>query len=307
MELLYEIELKLRKNARLRYLWMCISKLVLDLIYATYLRSSYRFRSELGIIENNYGHKNVVVSLTTFPQRIKTAAICIETIMRQQYKPNQIILWLSKEQFKDKSQLPKHISNLVKRGLTIKYCDDLRSHKKYFYAMQQMPNSIIITLDDDVYYPNYTVKKLIDTYLKNEDCIICNNAKRINFVDGRIREYQSWKMLDGDEQVKGYDLLPIGVSGVLYPPNSLNDKLFDKKFIKENCIHTDDLWLKTMSLMNNTNVIYNGRYPILITINSSQKSSLSAINCEYRNDDELANIMDTYGDAYIKLMRKEKK
>ena len=60
-----------------------------------------------------------------------------------------VILWLSKEQFPDRSFIPNSLLSLEKRGLIIELCEgDLRSHKKYYYALRQYPNDIIITIDD---------------------------------------------------------------------------------------------------------------------------------------------------------------
>ena len=43
--------------------------------------------------------EEVIVSLTTFPARISTVWITIETIFRQEVMPDRIVLWLAKEQF----------------------------------------------------------------------------------------------------------------------------------------------------------------------------------------------------------------
>ena len=40
-----------------------------------------------------------------------------------------------------------------KRGLTIRFCEDLKAHKKYYYAFKEYPDDIVITVDDDVIYP----------------------------------------------------------------------------------------------------------------------------------------------------------
>ena len=77
-----------------------------------------------------------------------------------------MILWLAKSQFDDISVLPQKLVNLQKRGLTIRFCDDLRSHKKYFYVMQEHPEDIIVLADDDMFYPSDTLRKLIKMHKK---------------------------------------------------------------------------------------------------------------------------------------------
>ena len=70
-----------------------------------------------------------IVSVTTFPARINDVWISLDILLRQTVKPDEVILWLAEEQFPDK-KLPQNLLNLQERGLTIRYCHDLRSHKK---------------------------------------------------------------------------------------------------------------------------------------------------------------------------------
>ena len=74
----------------------------------------------------------IIISLTSFPKRIDIVWITIESILRQSQKPDEIILWLAEEQFQGIDSLPKSLLELMERGLTIRFCDDLRSHKKYY-------------------------------------------------------------------------------------------------------------------------------------------------------------------------------
>lgn len=89
-------------------------------------------------------------------------------------KPDEIILWLAEEQFNGIDSLPKALLEQQKRGLTIRFCDDLRSHKKYYYTMQEYPRDIVILVDDDMFYPKDTIKKLWKLHKKypNDICSI---------------------------------------------------------------------------------------------------------------------------------------
>ena len=84
----------------------------------------------------------IIVSLTTYPARIKTVWMTIACLLNQDYKNMRVILWLSKEQFHDLSGLPSYLQKLQKKGLVIKFKeDDLRSHKKYYYAFSEYPQN----------------------------------------------------------------------------------------------------------------------------------------------------------------------
>ena len=58
----------------------------------------------------------VVVSMTSYPARIESAWIAIESILRQSVTPERFVLVLSKEEFPNK-KLPRRISKLRGRGL----------------------------------------------------------------------------------------------------------------------------------------------------------------------------------------------
>jgi Glycosyl transferase family 2 len=242
--------------------------------------------------------KKVIVSMTSFPGRINTVWITLESLLRQSYKPDKIILWLSEEQFDGYKSLPKSLLRLQKKGITIRFCeDDLRSHKKYYYAFKEYPNEIIVTVDDDVIYPSDTLKTLVELHEIYPNCICCHRAHKIKLnSDDTIASYKEWIQNPKDFTGPSKLLCPTGVSGVLYPPGSVNTEVFNKNSIKNLCLFADDLWLKVMSLLNNTKVIKSSKYPTeFITVNSSQEYSLSKYNVEKnKNDSQLKAILSQY-------------
>ena len=134
---------------------------------------------ESGINNTNPRTPKIILSLTTFPDRINSVSKTIKTLLNQTLKPDKVILWLASEQFPKKEQeLPKDLLELKNFGLDIKWCEDIKSYKKLIPSLIEFPNDIIITFDDDIYYPFDTVEKLYNSYLKNPDCIHTNRAKR---------------------------------------------------------------------------------------------------------------------------------
>lgn len=239
----------------------------------------------------------VIVSITTYPAREKQFLISLETVMRQTYKPDRIIVWLAEEQYPDKERVRTVYKKFIERGVEIKFCDDLRSHKKYYYAALENPDAVIITLDDDVYYPRNTIKRLISRYDGTEGTIISNIAKYIAVKDGTIQPYVCWEKVERPYTEHDALICPIGVGGVLYSPHSLNHNVFNKEDIRSLCIHTDDLWLNAMGRLNHSKIICIGDFPTLITVKGSQKTSLGIDNA-LRNDYELANIIRKYPDSF---------
>ena len=111
--------------------------------------------------------KKIIVSFTTYPKRISSAHKIVENMLSQSLKAEKILLYLAEEQFPNKEKdLPKELTELQGQGaVEIKWCDDLRSHKKYFYAMQEYPENLIVTVDDDLVYPVDMLQSLYYSYL----------------------------------------------------------------------------------------------------------------------------------------------
>jgi hypothetical protein len=255
-------------------------------------------------LNKSYGckriEKKVIVSLTSFPARINTVWIIIETLLRQTCKPEMIILWLAESQFPSLENLPKSLLNLQRYGLTIKFCDDLRSHKKYFYTMKNYPEYIIITVDDDTFYPEDLVENLMLAHKKYPNTICCNFGHVITTKEGTIEPYSKWNSgVDGYNQPSDY-LVPIGCEGVLYPPGSLMKDAFDKGKILELCPLADDLWLKSMASLKGVKAVRAN--PISIpyaNLMAAGKSSLSKINViQNMNDMQLNNIIKRYPELH---------
>ena len=115
----------------------------------------------------------------------------------------------------------------------------------------------VIIVDDDMVYDRDICKYLIESYKKWPNCVSCTRANLMSFNQaGQLRSYAAWPMnyrvlLD----VPSFQLLPTGVGGVLYPPNSLPVETFDIERIKNECIDGDDLWLKFMTVKNGVKAV----------------------------------------------------
>ena len=141
-----------------------------------------------------------------------------------------LILWLAKEQFPNKEEeLPDELLKLKDFGLAIKWCNDIRSYKKLIPALKEFPDDIVITFDDDVYYPFDTVEKLYNSYLEYPKCIHANRVRRFFIKNNEIMS----KTAADIYWVKFNDCSFLnkitGCGGVLYPPHSLCDKVLNEE------------------------------------------------------------------------------
>ena len=237
--------------------------------------------------------QKIIVSLTSFPGRIDTLWITIESILRQTVKPDKILLWLADSQFDGLESLPESLLSLQQRGLTIRFCDDLRSHKKYFYTMQEYPNDLVVLLDDDILYPFDTIEKLMMLHRKYPADICTITAQVI--VPGKLPS--QWRNPMLAEKLEHSDKLQIfSGSGSLYPPQAVHKDAFDKKKMQAVCPYADDLWLTYMAQRNTTKIT--ALYPwkaFPITIYGTSQESLWKINAaQGQNDIQWNNLLNLY-------------
>lgn len=251
-----------------------------------------------------------IVSLTSFPPRIERLWMVIETLLRQSVRPEKLILWLSQEQFQSVSILPKNLQRLQKIGLEIRLCDELLSHKKYFYSMLEYPEYNVITVDDDTFYPENLVETLLECSNKNPGTVCCYLAHEITFEAGSIGNYEDW-ICGMKTKILGPSnaLVPIGCEGIFYPSGALDVQCFDRQEIKELCPYADDLWLKAMSVLKNIPVarVRQKSFPFANMVYNffGLKASLSKLNNDMNmNNIQLAAIIAEYPDliAHLKKM-----
>jgi hypothetical protein len=282
---IHQIKLKMKKNKPLLY----------NEMMSKYYKCTSPFKGR-GISSQAKIDNDVIITLTSIPSRIDKIWLCIESLLRQSYKPNKIILWLSTEEFQNR-ELPKSLIKQQKRGLEIRFCENYKSHKKYYYTMKEYPQSIIVTVDDDIFYGKNMLKELVMTHIKNPKYIVCHRAHRITFEDnGKIKPYREWDWKSPGFMGPSHLLLQVGCSGVLYPPKSLHEAVFlSNKFMKL-CPKGDDLWLKVMGMLNGTKIIKVRPDSTTYTeINGTQEDSLWLYNVNQGgNDEQFKNLITEF-------------
>ena len=247
-----------------------------------------------GIAPNNRGAE-VIISLTSYPKRFDYLYLCLKSLLYQTVKPNKIILWLGDDSRPE--DLPSEVLNLKNYGVDIEFVNEnIRSHKKYYYAMEKYPDSIIITVDDDSIYSPFIVESLLKCHKKYPDSVCARRTRIIPFESTKMMNYSSWYNVDSGSYQKGMHVFAVGVGGVLYPPHCLNSEVFNKEKFKDICMNADDIWLKFMEVLNGTEVaVTKCLWSHPITINKNDNTGLQFSNrCENRNDVYFKNMINEY-------------
>ena len=258
----------------------------------------------LAVSQDNYSFlPKIIVSLTTYPKRISTVYKVIACLFKQTYKPDRILLWLSENQFRNKEKdIPWELKEYVDKGLEIRFCeDDMRSHKKYLYAMKEFPDDIVITVDDDLLYPNNMVEMLVKSYLEYPNAVSAMRAHLMTIErHGEISLYDEWiKEYPHIVNTPCMQLLATSGAGTLFPPHSLDEQVFNAEAIKRTAFNADDLWLKIMQVIKGTPVVLVQKQQTLHYIEGTQDQTLYQTNIT-ENDNQLENILSfCYGELGI--------
>ncbi len=281
-------------KGKMRSLCWHILKGILN-IWAPFYYSKSKIRP--GKSSKEYLDGDVIISLTTFPKRIKTLPLVLESLFRQTVKPTRIVLWLAEEQFPDKNAIKIFLKRYIDLGLEIRFCDDLRAHKKYYYAMKEYPDAYIVTFDDDIFCPENMLEKLLLTYKEHPHCIVTQRAHEMRFdTSGKLLPYGKWNYLAKGCIGPSRYLCATGGAGCLYFPGALVEETFDKEKIKSLCLGADDIWLKCMSFLKGTKIVLTGiNNPEIIDVRDNKKNGLAKQNVEMdMNDVQLLAVTEHY-------------
>lgn len=243
--------------------------------------------------------QKLIASLTSYPARIDKIWIAIESIFHQTVKPDKIILWLADSQFPNKmNDLPQNLTELCSRGLEIRFCKDYKSHKKYYYAMKEFPKDIVILFDDDIIYPSDTIRKLLKYHRKYPDSVIGIST----FMPSpKISSMPSQWVADESRKAMAPMVTNQVFSGAgsLWPPNSLDKRVFDVETFMLIAPYADDLWLYIMMLLNDTKACRSKRYVTFPhEIIGTQEHSLFQINGVIggnQNNKQWSGLLRVYG------------
>ncbi|MDR2412565.1 MAG: hypothetical protein LBD66_03090 [Holosporales bacterium] len=249
--LIHEVSVSLLNKGAL-FWHCCVLRLDLEEI-----RKKSRLLQEKGIQIPQRKTPRLIVSFTSFPDRIQEVFAVAYSLLTQSLKPDIVLLWLAEEEFPHKEQdLPEDLLRLCPLGLSICWCENLLSYKKLIPALKQYPEDIIVTADDDIFYPPDWLAPLYTAYLNDPTCIQAHAAFIACNHEGEILPLSARKLLLWFERTtpSAYHHCPIGGPGILYPPHSLHADVVHAEVFLEKCPANDDEWFWAMAIRQRTKI-----------------------------------------------------
>ncbi len=134
--------------------------------------------------------RQVIVSMTSFPEAIQYAVKAIHSILKGSVLPDKLILYLTFSQFPE-NKIPKKLKLLSENNPIFEirnYDRDIRSYRKLIPALIDFPEAIIITVDDDVKYHKHMLRDLLNFHSVMPNAVVAHRVKRIKLG----KPYRCW-------------------------------------------------------------------------------------------------------------------
>lgn len=209
-------------------------------------------------MNQNIDKQHVIVSMTSFPAAIPYAAKAIQSILNGSVIPDKLVLYLTFSQFGGNG-IPNELTDMADKNPIFEirnYDIDIRSYRKLIPALQDFPDAVIVTVDDDVAYHKNMLRDLLQLHEQVPDAVLAHRAKRIK----PGKPYRKWSKYRWYNFVfkkihSGFTNIQTGVGGVLYPPHCLKHEMLDVELFTKIAPTTDDIWFWAAAVANGTPII----------------------------------------------------
>lgn len=195
--------------------------------------------------------KSFILSMTSYPPRFNNLLDCLLNLNEQTVHPEKLVLNIA---FDDIDFLPIELQTLqLEFPIEVNLTEDIGPGKKLIPTLTKYPNSVIVTIDDDIRYRPELLQTLLEESSANPTAIICSRAHEPSFADGFPNPYIAWQF--EVENIINRLCCPTSGAGVLFPPLSLHKDVLDIHQYKSMSFSTDDLWYWVHAIKNRTRII----------------------------------------------------
>ena len=202
------------------------------------------------------GKGELIVSLTTHGKRIHVVHRAIESIFQQSVQVSRVVLYLSDKEYVRAEQLPIALQCQMKRGLEVRFVKDQGPYTKLLPALREYSDANIITIDDDILYSVNMIERLLKAHDEFPDSICALATPVLEWEDGnKLKSFYQLEYEYPECPKQSVMYVAEGFGGVLYPPHSLPDEVFNSSVFSRLAPTADDLWFKAMGLLKGTGVV----------------------------------------------------
>ena len=243
---------------------------------------------------------NFVVSFTTIPSRLKFVPEIIDKIKKQTFQPTKI--YVSIPHFSIRKNTEYLIPNNwnFDDNIIIVRCDDYGPGTKLLGCIPYIsdPETMIITIDDDITYDDSTFEILVKHGVKYPNSAICVEGLTKNVTSG------SGSICKNKDIQEVYGIR--GFGGVLYRRKFITDDMinyFEDLYIDYSCFVSDDLTISKWLRLQNINMIqicdYDNNIRVFSEIDKIDALHRENRNNDYENCEKNLTLLDDKSDPYF--------
>lgn len=194
--------------------------------------------------------QDFVVSFTSFPARLSSLHLVVQSLVEQTCPPREIRLWLGQDEVPNRSWLPRQLLQFEDRGLKVHFARrTFHQYDKFMHSGDADRELPFVIVDDDVIYPPDAMEQLLRMHREFPHAVIANRCHLLPVrAGGTIGPYQEWQR---EVQFLRPSLraFPTGAGGVLYPPGFIfAPSVRDARAALAHAPYADDVWLKVNAL-----------------------------------------------------------
>ena len=290
-----------------------IYKLTIKVIISTYILN---MQAKYPVHITN---DTIIVSMTSWPQRITLVAPALYSIYNHTLPQNAIhlVLVLAIPEFPHKElDLPIVLQKMIQAGIVeLIWCDEnWFSHKKLMPTLFKYPNNPILCCDDDVIRPHGWLECFYKDHLRfPHDVIAGTCCYQIGFDNDIFNPTKCviTNTADYAGTIMNCSRPANGFGGILYPANTFTDsRFFDTNLMMNLSARSDECWQFCFNIIEHRTIRWLSKpYPYSMLVQpNSQKTSMGQARVDGRitsyNEihDMLFNSIPEFKPALIKWL-----
>lgn len=244
----------------------------------------------------NVAH-GLIVSLTSFPARIRDVWQVVECMKRQTLLPEHIFLYLADSQFPNGDGIPETLRGMEDDLFQIKMVgQDIKSHKKYQYVCAEYPEKLVVLIDDDIYYSTDMIERMMAERTRSGNVVSMYCSHIIYKSDGSLAPYQSWPEEYGNSLDR--DLFFGSGGGVLFQPSELYKDLTNIELAMRLTPTADDIWLNAMVRLSGKRVS-KLKSNLILPIKIADDKHLCSVNVSGGANDRQLMAINSHYQSFI--------
>lgn len=200
----------------------------------------------------------LIVSMTTWPPRFRSAAIAMKEIVTQRDEEGlqnavHCVLVLSEEEVcasEHRSEACRLIDKMEKMGVEVIIDKgNIKSHKKLIPVIEKYPDSAILVVDDDNRQECGWLREFMEENIRFPNDILYGQSNSHLAIKGDFIEYtMEYNTQPG--KVTKLAIPASGAAGTLYPAHTFTDeRFFNRQLFMSVCPTSDETWQFAFGIM----------------------------------------------------------